>query len=78
MPKVSPAKFILEVDKLRVSYNAKVAVDNVSFSIKHGEVFGLLGPNGAGKTSALSAIEGLVTPQSGALLLNGMEMLKHP
>lgn len=77
MPKDSSSRFILEVDKLCVSYGTKVAVNNISFSIIHGEIFGLLGPNGAGKTSALSAIEGLVKPQSGALLLDGIDMLKH-
>jgi ABC-2 type transport system ATP-binding protein len=69
---------ILSVEKLSVSYGAKKAVDNVSFSIKKGEIFGLLGPNGAGKTSALSAIEGLVKPQEGSLMLDGVDMQKQP
>jgi len=47
-------------------------------SIKRGEIFGLLGPNGAGKTSTLSAIEGLVKPQSGSMLLEGVDMQTHP
>src|SRR5690242_8074868 len=68
---------ILEVTHLCVHYGSKKAVDDVSFAINHGEIFGLLGPNGAGKTSTLSAIEGLVTPQSGALLLDGMDMRRH-
>src|ERR1700733_14265744 len=78
MAKDSSGSFILEVNHLQVSYGTKVAVDDVTFSIKHGEIFGLLGPNGAGKTSALSAIEGLVRPQSGTLTLDGIDMLKHP
>jgi ABC-2 type transport system ATP-binding protein len=53
-------------------------VDNISFSIKRGEIFGLLGPNGAGKTSALSAIEGLVKPEAGSLTLEGVDMQEHP
>jgi ABC-2 type transport system ATP-binding protein len=72
------SKLILEIKNLCVSYGSKKAVDGVTFSIKHGEIFGLLGPNGAGKTSTLSAIEGLVRPQSGTLLLDGVDMLTHP
>lgn len=68
---------VLSVDHLSVSYGSKKAVDDVSFSIAKGEIFGLLGPNGAGKTSTLSAIEGLVTPQAGTLLLGGLDMQKH-
>jgi ABC-2 type transport system ATP-binding protein len=81
MPKNDTSKatnrFILEIKNLCVVYGAKKAVDNVTLSIKRGEIFGLLGPNGAGKTSALSAIEGLIKPQSGSLLLDGVDMQKH-
>jgi ABC-type branched-subunit amino acid transport system ATPase component len=59
---------ILEVRQLTVAYGAKMAVDAVSFEIRRGQIFGLLGPNGAGKTSTLSAIEGLLKPQSGTVL----------
>lgn len=69
---------VLEVSNLHVSYGAKRAVDDVSFVINRGEIFGLLGRNGAGKTSTLSAIEGLVEPQSGTLVLEGLDMRKHP
>jgi ABC-2 type transport system ATP-binding protein len=69
---------ILRVRDLTVAYGAKRAVDAVSFEIRRGEIFGLLGPNGAGKTSTLSAIEGLVTPQSGTILLDGIDSRRHP
>lgn len=69
---------ILEVKNLSVCYGSKTAVDGISFLIKHSEIFGLLGPNGAGKTSALSAIEGLIKPQAGTLLLDGLDMQKDP
>jgi ABC-2 type transport system ATP-binding protein len=68
---------ILSVENLSVNYGSKKAVVSVDFSIKKNEVFGLLGPNGAGKTTTLSAIEGLVKPQSGKLLLEGIDMQKH-
>ncbi len=69
---------ILQVRDLTVAYGPKRAVDAVSFEIRRGEIFGLLGPNGAGKTSTLSAIEGLVKPQSGTILLDGIDSRRHP
>jgi len=69
---------ILQVRELTVAYGAKTAVDAVSFDIRRGEIFGLLGPNGAGKTSTLSAIEGLLKPQSGTILVDGIDSRRHP
>jgi ABC-2 type transport system ATP-binding protein len=69
---------ILDVRNLSVAYGAKTAVDDVSLRIARGEIFGLLGPNGAGKTSTLSAIEGLIKPQSGTVLLDGVDIRRHP
>ena len=69
---------ILEVQDLSVAYGPKKAVDAVSFAIACGEIFGLLGPNGAGKTSTLSAIEGLVAPHSGSVLLDGIDVWRYP
>ncbi len=58
----SQPRAILEVRNLSVAYGATKAVDDITFQVVHGEIFGLLGPNGAGKTSTLSAIEGLIRP----------------
>jgi ABC-2 type transport system ATP-binding protein len=69
---------LLEVRQLTVAYGSKVAVDGVSFEIRRSEIFGLLGPNGAGKTTTLSAIEGLRRPRSGAVLLNGVDIVRQP
>ncbi len=69
---------ILEVRDLSVAYGAKKAVIGVSLQIARGEIFGLLGPNGAGKTSTLSAIEGLIKPQSGTVFLDGLDIRRHP
>jgi ABC-2 type transport system ATP-binding protein len=68
----------LEVRDLTVAYGAFTAVSGVSFGIEHGEVFGLLGRNGAGKTSTLSAIEGLLRPRSGRVLVDGIDVDQHP
>jgi ABC-2 type transport system ATP-binding protein len=69
---------ILEIRDLSVAYGARKAVDGVSLQIGRGEIFGLLGPNGAGKTSTLSAIEGLIKPQTGVVLLDGIDIRRHP
>lgn len=68
---------ILQVDNLNVFYGNFQAVNNVSFHVKQGEIFGLLGPNGAGKTSTLSAIEGLVKQRSGSVTVAGYDTLKQ-
>ncbi|WP_285245716.1 ABC transporter ATP-binding protein [Pseudarthrobacter sp. fls2-241-R2A-127] len=69
---------VLEVSQLRVAYDGRTVVDGVSFRIQRGEIFGLLGPNGAGKTSTLSAIEGLVRPAWGDLLVDGLDVEQQP
>ncbi|MFT4152682.1 ABC transporter ATP-binding protein [Parafilimonas sp.] len=71
-------KFILYVEGLHIYYEAFHAVKNVSFHVKPGEIFGLLGPNGAGKTSTLSAIEGLIQPQSGNINVAGYNIKDKP
>ncbi|WP_143306587.1 ABC transporter ATP-binding protein [Chitinophaga vietnamensis] len=69
---------ILEVDKVSVFYGKFQAVKEVSFDVRAGEIFGLLGPNGAGKTSTLSAIEGLLKPDSGEITVAGFNALRQP
>ena len=69
---------ILQVEGLNVFYGAFQAVSDVSFKVKSGEIFGLLGPNGAGKTSTLSAVEGLIKPQSGEIFVAGFDISKQP
>jgi ABC-2 type transport system ATP-binding protein len=69
---------ILTVDGLNVSYSKFNAVQNVSFNVRKGEIFGLLGPNGAGKTSTLSAVEGLLKPQAGTIMVDGNNVVLKP
>ncbi len=72
------ASEVLSIRDLVVAYGSKRAVDGVSFQIHRNEIFGLLGPNGAGKTSTLSAIEGLVRPRSGSVVVDGIDVSRHP
>jgi ABC-2 type transport system ATP-binding protein len=69
---------ILEVSNLNVKYGNFQAVKSVSFNVNPGEIFGLLGPNGAGKTSSLSAVEGLLSPESGTIRVAGFDISTHP
>jgi ABC-2 type transport system ATP-binding protein len=70
--------FLLEVTDLVVRHGTFTAVDGISFSISRGEIFGLLGPNGAGKTTTLSAIEGLLPPHAGTVVLDGHDVQQDP
>jgi ABC-2 type transport system ATP-binding protein len=62
---------ILQVDALKKSFSGQHAVNNISFSINQGSIFGLLGPNGAGKTTLLRMITGIFFPDEGSITLNG-------
>ncbi|MDB5192304.1 MAG: transporter, ATP-binding protein [Segetibacter sp.] len=62
---------LLELRNLKKHYATQKAVDDISFSIKKGSIFGLLGPNGAGKTTLLRMITGIFYPDSGDIIFNG-------
>ncbi|SHI79865.1 ABC-2 type transport system ATP-binding protein [Lutispora thermophila DSM 19022] len=68
---------ILEVKNLIKRYGDTLAVDNISFSIKEGEIFGLLGPNGAGKTTAIDTVIGIRDADKGEINIFGKDMKKH-
>ncbi len=55
-----------------------VAVDDVSFAVREGEIFGFLGPNGAGKTTTIRMLTGILTPNSGKIAIHGIDMAKDP
>jgi len=64
---------VIECDHLRKRYRSTVAVDDVSFTVRRGEIFGILGPNGAGKTTTVECLSGLRTPDSGQLRVLGLD-----
>lgn len=69
---------VLEIKNLVKKYGSLKAVNDVSFDIKEGEVFGLLGPNGAGKTTLISTIMTLEKPSAGDIFVCGWDIKKHP
>lgn len=64
---------IIEVEKLRKDFDDIVAIDDISFSVKGGEIFAFLGPNGAGKTTTIKIFTTLLNPTSGKIRINGFD-----
>jgi ABC-2 type transport system ATP-binding protein len=67
----------IDVEKLTKRFGDFTAVDAISFSVGHGEVFGLLGPNGAGKSTLIRMLTTLVPPTSGTALINGFDIVRQ-
>ena len=65
---------MIQIERLRRSYGQLVAVDDISFEVQDGEIFGLLGPNGAGKTTTINMIAGVLKPDSGRVLVDGKDI----
>jgi ABC-2 type transport system ATP-binding protein len=63
---------VIQVSGVRKTYGSMVAVEEVSFDVNEGEIFGLIGPNGAGKTTTMECIEGLRTPDCGVISVLGL------
>ncbi|MBR7837864.1 ABC transporter ATP-binding protein [Actinospica durhamensis] len=64
---------VIEVERLHKRYGELTAVDEVSFAVEQGEIFGILGPNGAGKTTTVECISGLRTPDAGSVRVLGLD-----
>jgi len=69
-------KVILEVKNLRKSFGNFIAIDDISFSLKEGEILGFLGPNGAGKSTTIYCILGLISPDQGQINIFGKNVSK--
>ena len=68
----------IEINTLSKSFGAINAVKSISFSVNRGELFGFLGPNGAGKTTTIRMLTGLLTPDSGDIFIDGVDIKKDP
>lgn len=67
---------IIEVKNLRKLYGVNIGIDDVSFSMPKGQIFGFIGPNGAGKSTTIRIIMGLLYPTAGQVLVNGLDPIK--
>lgn len=74
----SDKRGIIEVVGLTKRYGQVLAVDNISFEVITGEVFGFLGPNGAGKTTTINMLTGLGRPDGGSIRIGGIECTHNP
>jgi ABC-2 type transport system ATP-binding protein len=67
---------VVRVENIRKHYGRTVAVDDVSFEVRPGEIFGLIGPNGAGKTTTMECVEGLRSPDRGTIAVLGLDPVR--
>src|ERR1700733_7152658 len=68
---------VIQVSGIRKTYGATVAVDEVSFEVNDGEIFGLIGPNGAGKTTTMECVEGIRKPDRGTIAVLGLDPFRQ-
>ena len=68
----------IKAENLQKKFRDFVAVDNVSFDVEEGEIFGFLGPNGAGKTTTIRLLTGILTPDAGNVTIDGINLRKNP
>ncbi len=69
---------VISVSGLTKRFGATIAVNDVSFDVPRGELFGFLGPNGAGKTTTIRMLTGILTPDAGTVSIEGIDIQKHP
>ncbi len=69
---------IIEFENVSLSYGNRLILDNVSFKINEGQIFGMLGPNGVGKSTIFNLITGLIKPNNGKIKINGNEVINYP
>ncbi|MBP7372428.1 MAG: ABC transporter ATP-binding protein, partial [Opitutaceae bacterium] len=69
---------LLQIDHLAKAYGPVRAVQDISFSVRPGEIYGLLGPNGAGKTTTISMVSGLLSPDGGSIAIAGRPLAADP
>lgn len=69
---------MIEVTNLTKKYGNRLAVNNISFTVKKGEILGFLGPNGAGKSTTMNMLTGYLSATSGTIKINGIDILENP
>ena len=71
-------KPIITFENISLSYGNNLILDNISFKINEGEIFGMLGPNGVGKSTIFNLITGLIKPNNGKIKINNNDVLNYP
>lgn len=71
------AKAVIEIENLTKNYGKHRGINDVSFQVKEGEIFGFLGPNGAGKSTTIRAMLGLIHYDSGEIKINGLDSIRY-
>ena len=69
---------IIEFKNVSLSYGNRLILDNISFKINEGQIYGMLGPNGVGKSTIFNLITGLITPKFGKIFINGQDATHYP
>ena len=69
---------IIAADRLRKQFGSVAAVDELSFTVSHGEIFGLVGPDGAGKTATMRMLAGVMQPDGGSIVIDGVDVVAKP
>ena len=69
---------IIEFENVTLAYGNRIILDNISFKINEGQIFGMLGPNGVGKSTIFNLITGLINPKFGKIKINGEDVSKYP
>ncbi|MFL2895013.1 MAG: ATP-binding cassette domain-containing protein [Candidatus Pelagibacter sp.] len=69
---------IIEFENVSLAYGNRLILDNISFKINEGQIFGMLGPNGVGKSTIFNLITGLIHPKHGKIKINGQDVSQYP
>ncbi len=69
---------IIEFENVTLAYGNRIILDNISFKINEGQIFGMLGPNGVGKSTIFNLITGLISPKYGRIKINGEDVSQYP
>ena len=69
---------VIEFSNVSLAYGSRLILDNISFKINKGQIFGLLGPNGVGKSTIFNLITGLIRPKNGVIKMGGKDVTKYP
>ena len=69
---------IIELENISLSYGKRLILENISFKINEGQIFGMLGPNGVGKSTIFNLITGLISPNNGKIKIAGQDATQYP